>query len=330
MYRLLHAAGLWALLIAGGAQADEAIWRNHMATAAEAAKRSDHAAAVQLYEAALRQTGGFAPDDARVAATIFGLAQAQRAQYDYAAAEKNYLRALGLLETAASPSEARNTSLAGVLNALGDLFRVQGRHADAEMYYRRELTIIEQTQGSDSPAVAQALSNNFAALYRAQGRRSEAEAAYKRAFAILEKSAPADDPRLGFALIDLAEWYQGEQRPAEAEPYYRRGIPIVEKTLPPAHPRLLNLLQDWGVVTQLQGRYKEAEAVYRMLLSLIERTYGADHPNVAFALNNFVGLYEVQGRQSDANAVRKRMLALNNAPLRTQPYVPEQGVPRRR
>ena len=93
---------------------------------------------------------------------------------------------------------------------------------------------------------------------------------------------------------------------------------------------MLNLLQDWGVVTQLQGRYKEAEAVYRMMLTLIEKTYGVNHPNVGYALNNFAGLYEAQGRRADADAVRKRMLELNNAPLRTQPYVPEQGLPRRR
>ncbi len=331
----IAASVVLAVALCGGpARADEAIWRNHMNTAAEAAKRGDHAAAVQMYGAALKQTSGFAENDTRMAATYFGLAQAQRAQYDDPAAEKSHLRALTLLESANStvrePQHELLQRKASVLNALGDLYRVQSRYSEAETSFRRELSIIEQTQGRDNPLVAHALSNNFAALYRAQGRSDEAEAAYKRALAILEKSGPADDTRLGFALIDLAEWYQGLQRHAEAEPYYRRGIPIVEKSFPPAHPRVLHLLQDWGVVTQLQGRYKEAEAVYRMLLRLIEKTYGADHPNAAFALNNFVGLYEVQGRRADADAVRKRMLALSNAPLRTQPYVPEQGLPPRR
>ena len=329
-----------AMLCTGAAGADEAIWRNHMATAAGAANRGDHAAAVQMYNAAAKQAQAFGENDARLAATLYGLAQAYRAQHDYAPAEKNYLRALAILESqplsqpGSEPLRERNAGVQSVLSGLADLYRVQGRYREAENYYQRELAIIEKTQGPGSPAVAQALSNNLAALYRAQGRRDEAESAYKRALAILEKALPATDPRLGLALIDLAEWYQGQQRYAEAEPYYRRGIPIVEKTFPPAHPRVLHLLQDWGMVTQMQGRYKEAEVVYKMMLSVIEKAYGAEHPNVGIALNNFVGLYEIQGRQADADAVRKRMLELRNTSFRGQPYVPyqgpDQGLPRRK
>ncbi len=84
------------------------------------------------------------------------------------------------------------------------------------------------------------------------------------------------------------------------------------------------------MVTQMQGRYREAEVVYRMMLSVIEKSYGPTHPNVGIALNNFVGLYEIQGRQADADTVRKRMLELTNTPLRSQPYVPDQGLPKRK
>jgi tetratricopeptide (TPR) repeat protein len=206
--RVLAVAAAAAALCAGNAYADEAIWRNHMATAAEAAKRGDHAAAVQMYSAALKQAEAFETKDApdlRLAATCYGLAQAYRAQHNYASAEKNYLRALAILQSANGALHERN---APVLNGLADLYRVQGRYADAEDYYKRELAILEKTLGPDHPAVAQALSNNLAALYRVQMRREEVEALYLRALAILEKALPANDPQLGLALIDLAEWYQ--------------------------------------------------------------------------------------------------------------------------
>ena len=122
-----------ALGFGGIARADEAIWRNHMATAAEAAKRGDHAAAVQMYGAALKQAVAFGDADARVAATHFGLTQAYRAQYDYANAEKNYLRALALLESVnGTIYEPAVYSRASVLNGLADVYRVQGRYKEAE------------------------------------------------------------------------------------------------------------------------------------------------------------------------------------------------------
>ena len=126
---LICAALCTALLITSSARADEAIWRNHMNTAAEAAKRGDHAAAAQMYDAALRQSTVFGDSDARVAATYFGLAQAQRAQHTYEAAEKNYLQALAILESVNGAAHQRSAS---VLNALGDLYRVQGRYPQAE------------------------------------------------------------------------------------------------------------------------------------------------------------------------------------------------------
>jgi tetratricopeptide (TPR) repeat protein len=331
VYPLLAGFFVWAaLLFTVESRADDAIWRNHMATAAEATKRGDHAAAVQMYEAAAKQaelSAAGAVRDVQLTATYTGLAQAYRAQHMYKPAEAHYLRALALLESLKGLLPEQNAT---VLNGLGDLYRLQGRYAEAESYYRRELAILEKTLGAGHPAVAQALSNNLAALYRVQARREETEAIYLRSLAIMEKAVPATDERLGLALIDLAEWYQGQQRYAEAEQYYRRGIHILQAAFPAAHPRILLLLQDWGTVTQLLGRYRDAEAVYGLMLSLIEKAFGAQHPNVGVALNNFVGLYEIQGRQAEADAVRKRMLELRNTQYRGKPYVPYQVPPARK
>ena len=130
--------------------AEEAIWRNHMAIAAEAAKRGDHAAALQMYSAAAKQAQAFGDNDVRLASALFSLAQAYRAQYDYAPAEKNYLRALAILES--QPPSRQGSGLlhernASVLNGLADLCRLQGRYREAEDYYKRELAFLEKTQG---------------------------------------------------------------------------------------------------------------------------------------------------------------------------------------
>lgn len=73
------------------------------------------------------------------------------------------------------------------LNNLAELYRNQGKYADAEPLYRQSLAIWEKVLGPDHPDVATSL-NNLALLYRAQGKYVEAEPLYKRSLAIREQS----------------------------------------------------------------------------------------------------------------------------------------------
>ena len=70
------------------------------------------------------------------------------------------------------------TSLAAVLHHMGKL-------DEANVLYRRALSIREATQGEGHPDSATALSN-MAALLQMTGELSEAEALYRRALRILE------------------------------------------------------------------------------------------------------------------------------------------------
>lgn len=315
---LLLCAVVAAALCPPPAAADEGAWRNAISQGADAVAREDHAGAVVQFGHAVAAAQAFGPDDARLAESHYRLGHAHRALLDYPLAEQNFLRALVIVETTPVP----NFSLADVLDALGDVHRMQGRHREAESVYMRALLWLEQAHGTTHPLVAQALSNNLASLYRVLGRFAEAEAAYVRAVAILEQSVPADDKRLGLARIDLAEWHYEHNRYAEAEALYRRGIPVVQKSLPPAHPRVLELLQDWGRVQQLQGHYAVAEATYNTMLRLTEQHHGKDHPLIAAALSNLAGVYAVQGREVEARAARARAQQVAELPFRTYPALP--------
>src|SRR5262245_46930961 len=63
-----------------------------------------------------------------------------------------------------------------LLNNLAELYRVQGRYAEAEPLYKRALAISEKALGPDHPNVGIPLSN-LALLYQDQGRYAEARAA---------------------------------------------------------------------------------------------------------------------------------------------------------
>jgi tetratricopeptide (TPR) repeat protein len=84
--------------------------------------------------------------------------------------------------------------VASILNNLAELYRVQGKYAEAEPLYQRALAILEEALGPHHPHLATSL-NNLALLYRAGGKYGEAEPLYRRALAIRQKSAGAATPK---------------------------------------------------------------------------------------------------------------------------------------
>ena len=72
------------------------------------------------------------------------------------------------------------------LNDLGELYRVQGRFAEAEPFLKRSLAITEKALGVEHPHVT-TVRENYAALLRQTGRGDEAETLETRAKAIRAK-----------------------------------------------------------------------------------------------------------------------------------------------
>ncbi len=110
-------------------------------------------------------------------------------QARYTKAEKFLLAALEEAENF-GPEDSR---FATSLNNLAEVYRAQGRYAEAEPLSRRALAIDEKALGLEHPDVGQSL-NNLAGLYHSQGRYAEAEPFYSRALAIAEKTHGPEHP----------------------------------------------------------------------------------------------------------------------------------------
>ncbi|MBI3776691.1 MAG: tetratricopeptide repeat protein, partial [Gammaproteobacteria bacterium] len=80
-------------------------------------------------------------------------------------------------------------NVAGGLNNIAELHRVQGQYKQAEPLYQRALAILEKTLGPNNPNVAQVL-DNLAELYRKTGRVKDAAALSKRAAEIRAPQHP--------------------------------------------------------------------------------------------------------------------------------------------
>ena len=126
--------------------------------------------------------------------------QAVRAQ-QYARAEQLLIRAAKKAEELGPQEKGRS------LNNLAELYRRQGRVAEAERYFTEALSVKEAELGGDHPDVATSL-NNLAQLYVAQGRDLEAAPLLERSLAIQEKVLDAEHPVLGRTLTLLGEVYR--------------------------------------------------------------------------------------------------------------------------
>ena len=126
---------------------------------------------------------------------------------DYTKAEKQFDRAL----KEAKESGKRDRQLVESLHSLAELYKAQGRYAEAEPLYQRALGIREKVLGPEHPAVATIL-NNLAELYRTQGRYAQAEPLYKRALGIWEKALGPEHSDVATGLNNLALLYQAQGR----------------------------------------------------------------------------------------------------------------------
>ena len=78
-----------------------------------------------------------------------------------------------------------------------------GRHSDAEVSFKRALTIQEQVLGPSHPMVAEVL-QNLAAVLKSQCRYDEAENLAQRSLSIREKVLGRDHPDVASLLNNLA------------------------------------------------------------------------------------------------------------------------------
>ena len=126
-------------------------------------------------------------------------------------------------------------SIATSLSNLAELYRFQGKYAEAEPLHKRSLAIRENQLGENHPHVAISL-NNLAELYRNQGKYVEAEPLYLRSLAIREKQFGENHPAVATCLNNLAFLYNAQGNYVEAKTLSQRALTICQQTLGDQHP----------------------------------------------------------------------------------------------
>ena len=197
------------------------------------------------------------------------------------------------------------------LNQLAELYRNQGKYAEAEPLYQRALAVSEKTLGPEHPQVAMVL-NNLAVIYEAQRRYAEVESFYRRALLVLKKAVGADHPEVakmsenytGFLDARVEELYR-QGKYAEATPLAQEA-PRVAEAIGSESPQVALAFHNLALLYQAQGNYAEAEQLYRRALFVLTKAVGPEHPNVATMLENYAVLLRNMQRNAEAEKMEAR------------------------
>ncbi len=200
-----------------------------------------------------------------------------------------------------------NPNTLQILTNLANIYREQGRYADAEPLYKRALQGFERVKGPEDPLTLGSL-NNLALLYREQGRYADAEPLYKRAIEASERVLGKEHPDTLGSRSNLAVLYQDQGRYAEAEPLYKRVLEVQQRVLGKAHPytlgSLYNLawldfqLGDWAGAARLWRRSAAAiaEREQRSAQDSGQALTGEKKSEADRASNHFLGLIKAVSR----------------------------------
>jgi hypothetical protein len=179
----------------------ESRWESHNEAGRRAFRQGDHAAAEQEFIAAIREGNALGENDARLAASLAGLAQIKSLQRDFQQAEALFKRALAIRERALGD---KHPDVAATLNSLARLYFHSNDHVAAAPLLMRLLAIKQEALGAHHPEVAVILTS-LAKVRLAEHQYEDAEQLARRALLIREEIHKPTDPAVAMSLDTLAD-----------------------------------------------------------------------------------------------------------------------------
>ncbi len=232
---------------------------------------------------------------------------------DLAEAEKQFSEALAEARRG-TPEDWR---LVVSLQNLAQVAEAQGRDGDAEVFYRRALSVGEALRGPDAPAVVEAL-KTLTWFYHARRRYREAEQLYERGRNTAARSAGPDHPRVAAYINQLADLARLQGRFAEAEARSREALQMLRHTPSTDDLSIAVTMNDLAWVVRVQGRAAEAKTLLNGARAILQRggdvvepalkaavrvregILGRNHPSVAKSFADLALFFQARRRFEEA------------------------------
>jgi CHAT domain-containing protein/Tfp pilus assembly protein PilF len=201
-----------------------------------------------------------------VATTLHNLALLHQHLGRYNLSESLYKQALSIR----IKTRADSSLISQVLNALAELYRIQGKCVLATPLVENALSIRGPILTDKQSDMAGSL-NNLAELYRCKGDYELSERTYKMSLSMLEDKLEIDHPNIAFVLNNLALVSQIQGKYKQSESYYRRALSIREKVFGVNHLNVSTVLNNLATLYCDLGDIPLATKIHSRALIIQEK-----------------------------------------------------------
>lgn len=282
-------------------------WQELNRQGEEAFHRGDYDEAESLFGQALARSGGFEPDDPRIAETLNNLGNLYFNLDLYNEAENSVRRALAIREKTAGPDAL---VVADSLNDLGMIYLTKGKIADAKPLVERALTIRQKKLKPDDEDIASSL-QTMASIYHKEGKLKESMAALKKALYIRKRALGADHIDVATTYNSLGVQHQMAGENGEAKQCYERARGIIEKLYGDRHPSMADSLVGLATLEFLDDNFRQSEEDFNKALEIREAALGDESFRVAEVLSCLAILKEHTGKLKESEDLLRRAIAID-------------------
>jgi tetratricopeptide (TPR) repeat protein len=316
-------------------------WLANYRTGQRALKAMRYQEAEREFRLALDAFKGASPNDPRKAVLLQLLATSYRGLEDYRQAEAAAQEAYEINENVWGPSHARTLSskvalansylalarfdraealfqqvldreeeatpmLVGVCLAnLGECHLRREQHAQAELYYRRDLDILK-TKVKGGESLLGLTYANLSAVCCESNVLDDAEAFDDRARSIFDETLDRDHYYFAVADGNLARIRLKQGRYAEAEELSLESMRIKQKCLGEQHSSMGESLDVLARVCLAQGRLVEAESNCARGMTIRQGRLAANDPTLAESYSTYASILAALGKPVEANQYRQK------------------------
>jgi len=241
--------------------------------------------------------------DQLTAAMQQGEAAAQVHHFDES--EAHYKTAVALAEKL-QPQDAR---LSTSLDHLGNLYMGRQDFTDAQAAFERELKVLEQLYGNQSPGLSDAYTS-LGTNSLLQHDFKSAQSFYERAVAINEKTYGETSTQVADSLRISARVYMMQNQYDKAEAVYLHAVQI-DESIPGVNTgvELLPLSSLCGLY-DMWGKPEKSAPCAAKLQGVMEKLYGADSPMLVPVLTKESQSLRKLGRDAEAELLEQRVKSI--------------------
>ncbi|KAH8696611.1 putative kinesin light chain [Talaromyces proteolyticus] len=197
---------------------------------------------------------------------------------------------------------------------VADCLASDGRYQEAELLYKKLMTINQEKAGAKHPSTLTSMAN-LASTYRNQGRWNEAEKLEVQVMETSKTVLGAEHPDTLTSIANLALTYWNQGRWNEAEKLFMQVMETFKTVLGAEHPNTLTSMANLASTYRNQGRWNEAEKLFMQVMETFKTVLGAEHPDTLTSMANLASTYWNQGRWNEAEKLEVQVMETSKTVL---------------